>query len=80
MDDSTALSYWRWTPDLPDGTYDTPMFGELFPGRIVEIRLDQSHLVANDPAWSKATKKAYDTQPTIEEERAARRQPFREEA
>lgn len=80
MDDNTALSYWRWDPDLPDGSYDTPHFGELVPGRVVGVRQDQAYLVSNDPAWSKATKKQYDSQPTIIEERAARRQSSHEEA
>lgn len=77
MEDVTpTVEYWRWQPQgLPDGVYDNPLFGELVPGRVVEIREDQLPIVKASPDWEKSTVKQYEKQPDIHDEREARRMP-----
>lgn len=74
-----ALAYYRWNPDLPLGTYDNPHFGQLTPGRIVEVRAHQLALVVGQPDWEKATRKQHENQPTFEEERDAFLRPVQAE-
>ena len=81
QDQAAQVAYYRWTPeDEPDGIYSSPHFGELVPGRVIEVTENKLHLAANDPAFKKATKKDFDNQPPLDEVREERRQPHREEA
>ena len=71
MDDNEpAPTYHRWVPDLPDGIYTNPVLGELRPGRSVEVRAQDAHIVAGSD-WEKATAKQFEKQPSITDERAA---------
>ncbi len=71
MDDTASgISYYKYDPDgVADGIYDNPHFGELTPGCVVEVRPADVHLVANHPDFRKSTKKHFDEQPSIAEER-----------
>jgi hypothetical protein len=71
-----AASYYRYTPqNLPSGIYDNPTFGELIPGRIVEVRARHESVVRDNPDWTKASKKQFESQPTITEQRDELRLP-----
>lgn len=77
-----AAVYYRYDPaDLPDGIYTHAILGELRPGRVVEVRQMHAYLVTSpdNPDWKKATKKEYEAQPPITEERNELRLPIDEE-
>jgi hypothetical protein len=80
MADEPSPSYYCWDPkDLPDGVYTNPHFGELTPGRVVEVRDHQLSLVAGQPDWKKSNRKQFESQAPISEEREQLRQPKEEE-
>lgn len=69
-DVAPAVSYYRFNPpDLGSGIYSTPFFGEVFTGRVVEVRPADLFVIANDPNWEKATRKDFEDQPTPTAER-----------
>lgn len=79
QDVNPAVQYWRWTPeDLPGGIYTTPLFGELVPGRVIEVAEGQVPVVKALPDWQKATKKQFDEQVPFDVARAVRRIPVEE--
>ena len=75
--------YYRWLPkDLGHGLYDSPVFGHLIPGRVIEVpegRADQLSVVAADPAFVRVEQDDFDRQPTLDDELAQLQVPARKE-
>lgn len=76
QDVTVAVKHYRYEPDAPPGVYTTPFFGEVVTGEVIEVSGDRAQQAANDPSWTKATKKDYDNQPSHGEQLDAVQQPY----